>query len=593
MAIFAIITGLSGLPAAVPDSLRLRVVFPVDGDTLAFDRVRYAGAALPDAEVYVQGRNPRVYPSGAFVGMVDLHDGFNHIIFTSRDELGLISDTVRVFRTPRRIFFPETPTVIDPNTIRPVQDVFLLSGEVLEVAFHGSPNGKAWFAVDSIATRVEMREVPPQKAHGLRGAYRGKFKAPMHAGVMPKRVVFDFRGRDGYGFKFQSEGRVRVLSDRMPVIGMTRDSTNIILREPEGDILTELPPGLRVQVTGLREEYYRVRLAAKVTGYLYHRNLELLPEGAEQPYAAIGNVALADDDEWTHVEIDVSERVPFRVRRTRRRSGIEVAFFRAVRSPQWVLRPADHAMIKKIRASPKNSDVFVVRLELHRQQAWGYRASYVGNQFRLSLRKPPASRGEWLLASLTIAVDAGHGGESEGGVSATGLLEKDLTLDLARSVQQGLDLAGATVIMTRSADTTVTLQSRIATARESRAHIFLSLHFNSIDPNVEPLQPRGASVYFTVPQSRALADFVHKRLTALSLPPYGVKTAPFAVTRQTDMLAILVEGAFLTHPEDEMLLLRAGFIQEMADAIVAGLRDFVVASLPPAIDSPSTVPSRP
>lgn len=580
VAVFVIIAGLSGLPAAVPDSVRLRVVFPVDGDTLAFDQVRYAGAALPDADVDVQGRKTRVYPSGAFVGMVDLHDGFNRIVFISRDEWGLISDTVSVFRTPRRISFPETPTVIDPNTIRPVQDVFLMSGEELEVAFRGSPNGKAWFAIDSIVTRVEMHEVPPQKAHGLRGVYRGKLKVPKHAGVMPKRVVFDFRGPDGYGFKFQSERTVRVLSDRVPVIGMTRDSTNIVLREPEGDILTELPPGLRVQVTGLREEYYRVRLATKVTGYLYHGNLELLPEVAKQPYAAVGNVALADDGEWTHVEIDVSERIPFRVRHTGRGSGLEVAFFRAVRSPQWVLRPSGHAMVKKIRASQKNSDVFVVRLELHRQQPWGYRAAYVGNRFRLSLRKPPASRGERPLANLTIAVDAGHGGESAGGVTATGLLEKDLTLNLARGVRQGLETAGATVIMTRSADTTVALQSRIATARESRAHIFLSLHFNSIGPDVEPLQPRGASVYFTLSPSQALADFVHKRLAVLPLPSHGVKTAPFAVTRQTDMLAILVEGAFLTHPADEMLLLRQGFIQEMADAIVAGLRDFVVESLP-------------
>ena len=53
VAIFVIISGLSGLPAAVPDSVRLRVVFPVDGDTLAFDQVRYAGAALPDADVDV------------------------------------------------------------------------------------------------------------------------------------------------------------------------------------------------------------------------------------------------------------------------------------------------------------------------------------------------------------------------------------------------------------------------------------------------------------------------------------------------------------------------------------------------------------
>ena len=107
-------------PESRPDSVRLKIVYPVDGDTLNFDRIRYAGSAIATATVSVQGKETRVYRSGAFVGRVDLKPGHNLVEFMSTDKFGTISDTLRIFREPSLAPLPERPTRIRTERIMPL-----------------------------------------------------------------------------------------------------------------------------------------------------------------------------------------------------------------------------------------------------------------------------------------------------------------------------------------------------------------------------------------------------------------------------------------------------------------------------------------
>ena len=80
-----------------------------------------------------------------------------------------------------------------------------------------------------------------------------------------------------------------------------------------------------------------------------------------------------------------------------------------------------------------------------------------------------------------IVIDAGHGGHDTGTIGPTGLMEKDLCLDVAvrlgKIVQQRLP--GADVVYTRSDDTFVPLEERTRIANESKADLFISIHANS------------------------------------------------------------------------------------------------------------------
>lgn len=567
------------LPA---DSLRLNLVFPTGGDTLNFDRVRYAGSALPGAKVRVQGQEPKVYPSGAFVGMVRLQAGHNKVVFTAEDSFGIVSDTVDVFREPAKVSLPQTPTAMSPNTVKPSADVYVSPGELLDVEFMGSPGGTATFSIDGMAKNVRLMEERPRNAHGLKGIYQASILVPSLVAYKPKPVEFRFRGRDGRRLKFKSKGRIHVLSPALLLIGVTTDSINLVLTEPDGEIWMELPQDIKVQITGERDGIRKVQLAENVTGYIASSSLKTLPVGTPFPRASVGSIATLWDRDWIQVRINISERVPFRIEQMLESSALEVTFYRARQAPQWITYPKDDETIRLIRWRQESSDIFVLRIDLNQKQQWGYYGRYVGKQFWLNIRKTPqiSTAPGSPLRGLTITVDAGHGGEFEGAVGPTGLYEKDVNLQLAKTVAAMLEAAGAQVLMTRMSDTTVTLRDRIKIARSANSHIFVSLHNNSIGPATNPLRPRGTSTYHTVPQSEAVARSVYNRMLELGLSPFGRVLSTYFVTRQTSLISFLVESVFITHPEDELLLLDESFLQEMAGAVVNGIKDFVVDKMP-------------
>lgn len=580
------------LGTTIPDSVRLHLVFPEDGDTLNFSRVRYAGSVLPTAKVWVQREETKVYPSGAFVGLVSLKPGNNRIIFLVKDSLGTLSDTLDVFREPPILSYPEKPTRINPKLINPEVDVTLSPGEILEVEFLGSPGGKAFFSLDKIAKNVIMVELPPEKANGMTGLYKGLVRIPSLKKYKPKPVEFKLKGKDRHTVKAKSKGRIHILPELVPFIGVTADSNNLIRTKPGGAILMELPAGIRLQIISERSGVKKFRLAENLVGYLASSSLNQEPIGTTLPLASVGVVASNVVGDWVQLRINLSEKVPFQIEQFLEPSALEITFYRAKQTSHWITYPPDDETIRMIRWRQENSDVCVLRVELNQKQQWGFYGRYMGKQLWLDIRKTPnfSTDPDSLLRGLIFAVDPGHGGDEPGAIGATGLEEKAVNLQYALKVADLLETEGATVIRTRTQDTTMTLRDRVEMARKAQAHIYVWLHNNSIGPATDPLLPRGTSTYFTVPHSLAIAKAVYPHLLNLGLNPFGRISSTYFVTRQTSMITFLVEGAFLSHPEDEMLLMDDEFLDKLAQAVVEGIKDFVAAQLPFNSEKPPVEP---
>ncbi len=565
-------------------SVPLRIIFPEQGDTLNYEQVRFAGATHPDAHVQVQSRQTKVYPSGAFVGMIDLRPGWNTIHFQAKDDFRIHADSILVYRTPPEIAYPPSPTAVAPQSIKPAQDIYLMQGEVFNVQFRGSPKGKASFTISGIKKQFKMKELSRRKTGGMRGIYHGTVVLAedwKHAN--PMRIKFRFQGVDGHTFSFEAPGRINALPQYQPQLAVTIDSTNQFLAgRGNSNILMTLPAGLRLQIVEYNHNISRVRLARHTDAYIQSNKLKLLPPNSEYPYAAIGNIETVETDSNITLKLEVTERVPFRIEQSAKKQSLELSFYRAVRTKKWVYYPPQGDSIKSMRTRQKNGDVLNIKIFLNLKQQWGYNGRYVDKEFWLTIRKAPLFAGNPAqpLAGLKIAVDAGHGGEYNGVISATGLSEKTINLDFARRVSRLLEAKGARIVATRERDTTVTLHARVLTARQQDAHIFLSLHHNSIGANVKPLRPRGTSSYYTLPQSQELAKQIYEQLQTTGLKSAGCNTAPFVVTRQTDILSCLIEGAFLTHPEDELLVLDTTFREKMAEAVVNGVCRFALKQIP-------------
>jgi N-acetylmuramoyl-L-alanine amidase len=103
-------------------------------------------------------------------------------------------------------------------------------------------------------------------------------------------------------------------------------------------------------------------------------------------------------------------------------------------------------------------------------------------------------------APFVVVLDAGHGGSNLGAAVPDGLLEKDVTLALARRVRNRLEeTPGVRVVMCRDRDVLVPIRTRARCAADARADLFVSLHANATPAGVAPGSQRGFELYVLPP----------------------------------------------------------------------------------------------
>ncbi len=217
----------------------------------------------------------------------------------------------------------------------------------------------------------------------------------------------------------------------------------------------------------------------------------------------------------------------------------------------------------------------------------------------------------------TVVVDPGHGGVDSGTSSGFGLIEKDLTLDIARRVAGLLEARGCRALLTRDDDRGVSLRDRALFANSARADLFVSIHANwlpdrrargfetySLGPAADPLAERLAAAENTdsgfavadyrellerlwsdvrQTESRRLAEAIQVSLVDAvgygerETVDRGVMTAPFVVLVATEMPAALVEVACLSNDRDAGLLGQPLHRQRLSEAIVDGLAAYAAS----------------
>jgi N-acetylmuramoyl-L-alanine amidase len=236
---------------------------------------------------------------------------------------------------------------------------------------------------------------------------------------------------------------------------------------------------------------------------------------------------------------------------------------------------------------------------------------------------------------VTIAIDAGHGGEDPGAHGRGGTREKDVTLHIARKLKGLVDAQpGMRGVLTRDGDYFVALHERVNRARRVRADLFVSIH---ADAFIRPTA-RGSSVFAlsqrgaTSAAARWLAkreneaDLIggvnldvpdpYLRQTLLDLSQDGnirhsiklgqavlqelsdvndlhkphVEQAGFAVLKAPDIPSILVETAFISNPDEEKKLRSTAYQARMAQAILAGIRQYFAEHPPVAREVIATNP---
>jgi N-acetylmuramoyl-L-alanine amidase len=269
------------------------------------------------------------------------------------------------------------------------------------------------------------------------------------------------------------------------------------------------------------------------------------------------------------VRIPVGVRVPFHVSESDRVVSLE--FYGAVADIDWTRYAPSDTLIRRIDWH-QNGDVVRIDVEL-RRALFGYRTRWDGADLLLDIRRPPAIDRRAPLRGRRIAVDPGH--PPAGATGPTGLREAVANLAIALELQRLLQAAGATVIMTRTADVPLDLGPRITLAESGEADALVSIHNNALPDGVNPFTNNGTSVFYNHAASLPLARAVQRALVRnLGLRDLGVGRGDLALVRPTWQPSILTEGLYMIVPEQEAALRSAEGQRRYAQGVLDGLRSW-------------------
>ena len=278
--------------------------------------------------------------------------------------------------------------------------------------------------------------------------------------------------------------------------------------------------------------------------------------------------------------------------------------------------------IKQIRASSKD-DLTRIVIDLYEYVNWSKPTQEKideGVLLKISLKKNKDLRNN--IRDIIVAIDAGHGGRDPGAVSSNNVLEKDITLLIAKELERTLrDTEGYQAVLIRSDDSTVSLNDRYQNARKFGADAFVSIHADGF----RLASVKGASVFIWSEESsssvaRNLSDKERKRIQAqiknlknydfnedaarnlypntyknkinqskilgtkildqLKRDPFtkihkqNVEYADFRVLKSVDIPSVLVESGFITNPEDAKRLKTKAGRRMIARSIFLGIHNY-------------------
>jgi N-acetylmuramoyl-L-alanine amidase len=214
-----------------------------------------------------------------------------------------------------------------------------------------------------------------------------------------------------------------------------------------------------------------------------------------------------------------------------------------------------------------------------------------------------------------VVIDPGHGGHDAGSIGTTGLVEKEVTLDVAKRLAVLIEAnLGSEVVLTRTDDTYISPEARTQIANSQKADLFISVHVNSSrlstasgvetyylnftssaealevaarenassERSIGDLQDliKKIALKDKIDESREFASRVQQTLYAGSVKAgnrtkdRGVRKAPFIVLIGAEMPCILTEIGFLSNPKEEALLRKPEYRQKIAEALFKGVSQY-------------------
>lgn len=531
------------------------------------------------AKVWINGDPVKQYKTGIFFKKIKLNEGHNRIRATVMDE-----DSLSVFYEREFIYSknpktrPAFPLWIDQKSFEPASEMELLSDDMVRVSFQGSKGQHGYANVMPGKIRIKCsREDFDDYSLYKADLYLSSLKKGKTYTLVPQ--ISSSHGAEKIQIDLPTKLSIKRIDD-FPVVKVKNEHSRLTynLASPRlgGPIRSELSPGVLLKTNGKTGDYYRIKLSSIESGFIHKDDVELLPEETVTPSYTITTMSCGPSSDADVLSIPYPESVPYEIYPEPDQKRIVVTLYGVQTASTWITHMNNRKIIERVTWQQTTPDTYKIFVHLNNSNIWGYDIKPDGKRLLLKVKYPPAFdlTNKSPLTGLKIAIEAGHGGSNTGAVGLSGLLEKDINLDLSLRLGELCRSLGANVVQVRDSDKDMSLLTKRDIAIESDADLLISIHANAGGRGY--LSVAGTSTYWHNPFWAPLAGSIYDRLLELDLKEFGVVGSfNYTVTRASQMPSVLVEQAFMSHAEDEEKLADPEFRQQMAQKILSGLIDYL------------------
>lgn len=557
-----------GLKAAIPAKLGR----PQENISTSFKSFYLNGSSDPDKPLYLNGQPVEDRSAKGYFGLlVPLVEGAN--VFTISQEASY--STRVIYRTPS-VPTPKKMSAVEipSGSVFPQRQEFRTAGEKITLRCKAPIGSKVTVKLAGKTYNMKPATAVSPGLGAYPTTYTFTYTVPAYKGT-PRNIDL---GVPAYTMKYKGIVKTRkapagigVIMKNSPYYAEVTKTVIDTYTAPEtgNGVNYELYKGMTDYVTGMTGSYVRLssgQWVAKSSVRLYTSKVQLK--------AAISKASYATGERWDTLKLDISKPVAALASFDGTNLKLDISAATSAKTPAL---PGGSLFYKASFSTSGNRVQYTLKLKPG-QRIEGYYIQKTATGLTLNIKRPVTpNTGNGTLSGITVMVDPGHGGTETGTYGPLGLdyPEKTINLQTALKLKTELEMRGARVLMTRTSDTTLSLAERLAASRNAKPDMFISVHANSMEDNVDISKTYGFSAFYREAVARQLCEMVYNKvLNTLNRNAKGMDRKNFYVIRGTWTPSVLVETGFVPNPDEFEWLTDGTGQSEMARSIAEAVSEY-------------------
>ncbi len=361
----------------------------------------------------------------------------------------------------------------------------------------------------------------------------------------PKEEVYPFIAKEPHEI-----WTAKIIRDYTPIREKASDNSNRVI---------DLPKGIVLYLSGKQGNYYKIEETGETEFWIRKDYISTPTPTDSRIPVKISAPHKSQDNLYNYTKFEISYPVLYTIKQNGK--TLNLTLYGVYGGPE--------AQKRNLEYTYNSKDTIL-----------GYDGVYSNGDFVFKTAKTPIIKNpNKPLEGIRIFVDAGHGGRETGAIGPTKIPEKKFNLAIALKLIDLLQKEeGAIVSYSRNTDAFVDLYKRVDLAKQNEALISVSIHNNSLPQGVNPYVKHGTGTYYYNYNAKNEALIIKNNLVKdLKLKDDGLNYKSLVLDRATDPVSSLIEVAYLTNPQEYMLLQNEKFQMQAADSIRKSLREFILS----------------